>query len=62
MTAAEKLEIAVAKLKELAGECAECSGTGLVTIHNYDGHGSDADDQPCPECEDIHVVIVRCSP
>lgn len=30
--------------------CERCGGTGLVTIHNYDGNGSDADDQRCPEC------------
>ncbi len=31
-------------------ECVKCGGAGLVTIFNYDGNGSDADDQPCPEC------------
>ena len=30
--------------------CDKCNGTRLVTILNYDGHGSDADDQPCLEC------------
>lgn len=62
MTAAEKLELSIAKLKEWAGECAECSGTGLVTIYNYDDNGSDADDQPCPQCEDIRETIAKCAP
>jgi len=29
--------------------CDKCNGSRVVTIFNYDGHGSDADDQPC-EC------------
>jgi DnaJ-class molecular chaperone len=62
MTEAQKLSIAIAKLKEWAGECAECGGTGLVTIYNHDGHGSDADDQPCGDCEDIRETIAECSP
>jgi hypothetical protein len=33
--------------------CDTCHGTGLVTIYNYDGAGSDADDQPCPDCQGI---------
>lgn len=36
--------------RQYASECLECKGTGLVTIFDYDGQGSDADDQPCPEC------------
>lgn len=51
--ATRKLAIAVEKLKEWAGECAECSGSGLVTIHNFDGNGSDAVDQSCDQCADI---------
>ncbi len=31
-------------------QCEECGGSGLTTIYNYDGNGSDADDQPCPFC------------
>jgi hypothetical protein len=31
--------------------CETCGGSGLVTIFDYDGNGSDADDQPCPDCE-----------
>lgn len=30
--------------------CYLCHDTTLITIKNYDGNGSDADDQPCPEC------------
>jgi hypothetical protein len=30
--------------------CEHCHDTGLTTISNYDGNGSDADDQPCPDC------------
>lgn len=48
--------------KRYASECGECSGTGLVTIYNHDGHGSDADDQPCPECADIRAVIAKATP
>jgi len=31
--------------------CDTCNSTGLVTIMNYDGYGSDADDQPCRDCQ-----------
>jgi len=30
--------------------CDTCKGYGLVTIMDYDGYGSDADDQPCKDC------------
>jgi len=30
--------------------CDTCKGSRVVTIFDYDGHGSDADDQPCQEC------------
>lgn len=30
--------------------CHKCNGSGLITIYDYDGNGSDADDQPCPVC------------
>lgn len=43
--------------RQYASECSECGGSGLTTIHNYDGAGSDADDQPCPDCADIREVI-----
>jgi hypothetical protein len=48
------------KLLECAKECARCHGTGLVTIHFEGNEGApewDADDQPCPECEDIRAVL-----
>jgi hypothetical protein len=48
------------KLLELAKECARCDGTGLVTRHFPGNEGVpewDADDQPCPECEDIRAVL-----
>lgn len=32
--------------------CEHCHDTGLTTIENYDGNGSDADDQPRPFCEE----------
>jgi hypothetical protein len=31
--------------------CPHCKGSKLITITNYDGNGSDADDQPCSHCE-----------
>jgi hypothetical protein len=54
---AEKQRDALLSLVErYASECS-CGGTGLRTIYNYDGHGSDADDQPCQECADIRAAI-----
>ncbi len=38
-----------AKLLEVAGECAECDGTGVVAVG--------AHPQPCPDCADIHDVL-----
>lgn len=38
--------------------CDTCKGAGKVTRTDYDGHGSDADDQPCPEeCEEGYVAL-----
>lgn len=31
--------------------CGACKGYGVVTVVDYDGHGSDADDQPCQSCQ-----------
>lgn len=50
-----------AKLLELAHECAECDGCGLVTVkQSLDavdaGHLSDAP-QPCPVCHDIRELL-----
>lgn len=54
----------LALAKQYASECSECNGTGLRTIsYGGDGFGNrcaaraDADDQPCPDCEDIRKVI-----
>lgn len=30
--------------------CEHCGDTRLTTIYNYDGNGSDADEQECPHC------------
>jgi len=51
--------------RQYASECAECNGTGLVTIHFPGNEGvpeSDADDQPCGECADIRAVIAKVTP
>jgi len=48
------------KLLEVAKECARCNGTGLITRHfegNEDKPAWDADDQPCPDCEDIRAAL-----
>lgn len=39
------------KLLELAKDCAECGGTGCVTV----GFGERVD--PCPDCEDIRELL-----
>lgn len=49
------------KLLELAQECAECDGTGLVTVRQSleaedAGRCSEAP-QPCPQCADIREVL-----
>jgi len=46
--------IAFTKAAEMARNyvlCDTCKGSRVVTIMNYDGHGSDADDQPCGDCQ-----------
>jgi hypothetical protein len=48
---ASRLDLAIAKLEELAGECANCRGTGRSP--NAEGHGM----HPCWVCADIHEVI-----
>lgn len=53
-TAQQTIDRMRAKLLELAGECAKCGGSGLVTIRGMcGGVEMDCDDQPCPDCEDI---------
>lgn len=44
----------LAKLADLAGECAECDGTGFV--HRVDGEATG-----CPECADIFAVIAKAT-
>lgn len=49
------------KLGELAYDCAECDGTGLVTVAQTleavdAGSPGDAQ-QPCPECADIRELL-----
>ena len=51
----------LALARQYASECATCGGTGLVTIYDYDGNGSDADDQLCHDCADIRAVIARAT-
>lgn len=46
----------------VAGVCKRCHGSKLVTISNHDGNGSDADDQPCPDCLDIRELLPRVTP
>lgn len=56
---AERLALAIAKLRELAGECSECGGTGIVT--HLDPRGTVYDRQDfCEECHDIRDCVVRC--
>lgn len=48
----------LAKVREFAAACAECEGSGLVTIKTWPGGIEvDNDDQPCPDCQDIRDVI-----
>lgn len=59
MTLEARLALAVAKLREVAQECSECSGTGVVT--HLDARGSVYDRQDfCDDCHDIRDVITRC--
>ncbi|HEY0684713.1 MAG TPA: hypothetical protein VGD45_20420 [Steroidobacter sp.] len=43
------------KLREIAKECGECSGNGVVAF-DYPLRGLKVGD-PCPQCEDIREVI-----
>lgn len=55
----ERLALAIDKLRELAAECSECSGTGVVT--HLDPRGTAYDTQDfCDSCHDIRDVIARC--
>ncbi len=61
MTDKRKLAIALAKLKQLAGECAECDGNGKVLLH-VPSIAPILGERACEACADIRVVIARCSP
>jgi hypothetical protein len=55
-----KLVVAVAKLREWAAECAECGGTGEVTVAIFPNGGEGTNS--CDECADIRKVIAECAP
>lgn len=57
---AERLALAIAKLREVAGECGDCGGTGVVTHLDVRGTVYDRQDF-CDSCHDIRDVIARCS-
>jgi hypothetical protein len=44
-----------AKLREVAGECGECGGTGLIETP----HGTELD---CEECADIREALAPVRP
>lgn len=52
LSSAERLALAIEKLKEMVKACAECDGTG---IDNFDGAHDD-----CLGCLDIREVIAQC--
>ena len=59
LSEAERLALAIDKLRELCGDCTECSGTGVVT--HLDPRGTVYDRQDfCESCHDIRDVIARC--
>lgn len=49
----------LALAKKLAGECAECEGSGESTVNYPDGTQSSTADPPCPDCADIRKVIAK---
>lgn len=60
----EELRARITHLREgielWASECSRCHGSGLVSIHIPGNEGvpeSDADDQPCPDCEEIREYL-----
>jgi DnaJ-class molecular chaperone len=60
LSAADRLALAVAKLRKVAAECADCAGTGIVTHLDVRGTVYDRQDF-CEACHDIHDVITRCT-
>jgi hypothetical protein len=60
LTTEEKLVAAVEKLREVAKQCSDCGGTGVIT--HLDPMGSDYDRKDyCAACADIHAVITVCT-
>lgn len=52
----------LALARQYAAECAECGGTGLLTIKTWPGGIEvDNDDQPCADCADIRTVIAKAT-
>lgn len=47
----------LAILRKLAGECAECEGSGESGHTHSDGTQYSTSDPPCPDCADIRAVI-----
>lgn len=50
----QQLAAARAKLLELAGDCAECGGSSLLT--GVDPSDGAYHDRPCPDCADIREL------
>jgi DnaJ-class molecular chaperone len=57
---AERLALAIDKLREVAAGCGDCGGTGVVTHLDVRGTVYDRQDF-CDSCHDIRDVIARCS-
>lgn len=55
----ERLALAIEKLKELAGDCAECGGTGCITVLDA-LKPAFGDVIECDSCDDIREVIAAC--
>lgn len=52
----------LALARKYASECAECGGTGLLTIKTWPGGIEvDNDDQSCADCADIRAVIAKAT-
>jgi DnaJ-class molecular chaperone len=62
MTIEDRLALAIEKLDEIAAECEQCDGTGMVTTYELtEGNEMAASStEPCQECEDIREVIEQC--
>lgn len=51
-SSAERLALALEKLKEIAAECADCGGSGVDTF--------DSAHDDCLTCLDIRETIAKC--